>query len=67
MGHGLKARDIHGWLEQIPQAYVTLIFDCRQNFVTSFGKQRDPETVDIIRPYQSQVIYYLHLDIKAAG
>jgi hypothetical protein len=40
--------DIHGWLGQIPQAYVTLIFDCRQNFVASFGKQRDPEIVDIM-------------------
>jgi hypothetical protein len=44
----LKARDIHGWLEQIPQAYVTLIFDCRQNFVANFGKQHDPEIVDIM-------------------
>jgi hypothetical protein len=69
----LKARDIHGWLEQIPQAYVTLIFDCRQNFVASFGKQRDPEIVDIMEdPWNvltslnsSTVIYYLRPDITA--
>ena len=69
----LKARDIHGWLEQIPQAYVTLIFDCLQNFVASFGKQRDPEVVDIMEdPWSvltnlnsSTVIYYLRPDITA--
>lgn len=69
----LKVRDIHGWLEQIPQAYVTLIFDCRQNFVASFGKQRDPEVVDIMEdPWSaltslnsSTVVFYLRPDISA--
>ena len=69
----LKARDIYSWLEQIPQAYVTLIFDCRQNFVASFGKQRDPEVVEIMEdPWSvltslnsSTVVYYLRPDITA--
>lgn len=66
-------RDIQGWLEQLPQACITLIFDCEQNFVASYGKQRDPEVVDILEdPWSvlaslnsSTVVFYLRPDISA--
>lgn len=69
----LKVQDIHGWLEQLPQACFTLIFDCEQNFVASYGKQHDPEVLDIMEdPWStltsldsSTVVFYLRPDIIA--
>ena len=69
----LKARDILTWLKQLPHAYITVIFDCEQNFVLHFGKQREPEIVEILEdPWRSltslntsTVVYYLQPDIRA--
>ena len=69
----LKARDILGWLDQVPHAYVTLLVDCEPSFVAGFGKQRDPEVVDILEDPWSMltsvdsttVVLYLRPDIGA--
>lgn len=69
----LKARDLLRWLEQLPTAHVTFLIDTEQNFVAKFGKQRQPEVVDILEDPWSQltdlnsstVVYYLRPDIRA--
>ena len=69
----LKSRDILGWLSQIPQAHVTLLVDCEQSFVARYGKQREPELVEIVEdPWNmltglktSTVVYFLQPDIRA--
>lgn len=69
----LKSRDILGWLAQIPHAHVTLLVDCEQSFVASYGKQREPELVEIVEdPWNmltglktSTVVYFLQPDIRA--
>ena len=69
----LRARDILGWLEQLPNAYFTLVFDCEPSFIANFGKQRDPEVVDIMEdPWSlltdlgsSALVLYLRPDVGA--
>ncbi len=69
----LKSRDILTWLKQLPYAHITMLFDCEQNFVSRFGKQREPEMVEILDdPWSeltslstSTVVYYLRPDIRA--
>lgn len=69
----LKASDILSWLEQLPNAHFTILFDCEQNFVAGFGKQRQPKVVDIMENPWSvltslnscTVVYYLKPDIRA--
>ena len=69
----MRAQDIRGWLDKLPAAYVTILIDCEPNFVTRFGKQRDPEVVEVIEdPWSaltginsSAVVFYLRPDIGA--
>ena len=69
----LKVRDILRWLNQVPNAHVTILIDTEHDFVAKFGKQRQPEVVNIMTdPWSmlttlnsSTVIYYLQPDVQA--
>lgn len=69
----LKARDILGWLDQLPHAHVTLLIDTEPDFVARYGKQQSPELVDVLEDpwslltslHSSTVVFYLRPDIGA--
>lgn len=68
----LKARDLLAWLQLLPHAHVTLLIDTEQSYVAKYGKQRDPQVVDIMEdPWSmltginfSTVVYYLQPEAR---
>ena len=69
----VKARDLRRWLHLIPTCHVTFLIDCEHNFIAKYGKQRTPDSVDMVEdPWAmltdldlTTVVYYLQPDMSA--
>ncbi len=69
----MKAQDLKRWMTLISSCHVTFLVDCEHNFVAKYGKQRTPDSVDMVEdPWSmlsglnlSTVVFYLQPDMSA--
>lgn len=69
----IRAKDLHLWVESLPNTHVTFLIDTWQSHVAQFGKQRTPKVAEIMDdpwgeltgPHSNTVVYYLRPDSTA--